>query len=109
MAPQTPTDATVADLAVVFRALANPTRLTILAWLRDPSSFPEQDVPAEEFGVCLKHIQARAGLSQSTVSQFMAILERAGLVTSERHGKWTHWKRNEQRIAEVGSVVATEL
>lgn len=109
MATSAPVDSSVADLAAVFRALANPTRLAILAWLRDPSSFPPQDVPAEESGVCLKHIQARAGLSQSTTSQFMAILERAGLVTSERHGKWTHWKRNEQRIAELGSIVTTAL
>lgn len=109
MAPQTPADTSVGDLAAVFRALANPTRLSILAWLRDPSSFPEQDVPAEESGVCLKHIQARAGLSQSTASQFMAVLERAGLVTSERHGKWTHWKRNEPRLAEIGSLVATAI
>jgi len=52
-------------------------------------------------GVCVSHIQARTGLAQSTVSAHMADLERAGLVTSTRVGKWTHYKRNEQRIAEL--------
>lgn len=109
MVTKGPAETPNVELAVIFRALANPTRLAILSWLRDPSSFPAQDIPAEESGVCLKHIQARAGLSQSTASQFMATLERAGLVTSERHGKWTHWKRDEQRIAELGCIVTTGL
>jgi len=60
----------------VFQALSNPTRLAILEWLREPDSFPPQDYPAAEVGVCLKHIQARAGVSQSTASQYMAVLQR---------------------------------
>ena len=34
----------------------------------------------------------------------MRALEREGLVTSTRIGKWTHYKRDEQRIAEVFGV-----
>ena len=97
------------DLSVVFKALSNPTRVAILRWLRDPGSFPPQDQPAEEVGVCAKHIQARAGVSQSTASQFMAVLQRAGLVTSQRIGQWTHYRRNEERIAELASVIAADL
>ena len=104
-----PQRATDDQLATVFKALANPTRLSILRWLRDPDSFPPQERPASEVGVCLKHIQARAGVSQSTASQFMAVLERAGLVTSERFGHWTHYRRNEERIAELAAQLATEL
>ena len=59
--------------------------------------------------MCRKHIQARAGVSQSTASQFMAVLERAGLVTSERFGHWTHYRRNEARIAELAAQLTTEL
>jgi DNA-binding transcriptional ArsR family regulator len=97
------------DLAEVFRALANPTRLAILRWLRDPGGFPPQDQPAEEVGVCLKHIQARAGISQSTASQFMAVLQRAGLVTSQRVGHWTHYRRNEARLAEIARQLAADI
>lgn len=97
------------DLAAVFKALANPTRLAILRWLKDPASFPPQDQPAEEVGVCLKHIQARAKVSQSTASQFMAVLQRAGLVSSHRIGYWTHYRRNEDRIAELAAVIGAEL
>ncbi|WP_338887617.1 metalloregulator ArsR/SmtB family transcription factor [Rhodococcus sovatensis] len=97
------------DLAIVFKALSNPTRVAILRWLKDPSDFPPQLEPAEEVGVCLKHIQARAGVSQSTASQYMATLQNAGLVTSTRVGQWTHYKRSERRIQELAADVSSEL
>lgn len=98
------------DLVQVFKALSNPTRLCILGWLKDPAThFPPQDHPPEEVGVCLKHIQNKAGVSQSTASQFMAVLQRAGLVTSQRIGQWTHYKRDEARIAEFACGLRTKL
>jgi len=97
------------DLAGVFKALSNPTRLAILRWLREPNSFPPQGQPADVVGVCAKHIQARAGVSQSTASQFMAVLQRADLVTSQRIGHWTHYRRNEERIAQLATAIAVEL
>ncbi len=97
------------DLALVFQALSNPTRLAILKWLREPGTFPPQDRPAEEVGVCLKHLQARAGVSQSTASQYLAILQRADLVTSTRIGQWTHYKRNEETLARLAEHIAADL
>nr|WP_318527581.1 helix-turn-helix domain-containing protein [Microbispora cellulosiformans] len=52
-------------------------------------------------GVCVSHIQAKTGLAQSTVSTYMATLERAGLVRSTRVGKWTHYRRDEEGIARL--------
>jgi len=97
------------DALLAFKALANPTRLAIMGWLKDPAAnFPPQDHAPEEFGVCLKHIQAKAGVSQSTASQFMATLQRAGLVTSRRMGQWTHYKRDESRLDELAQVFRAE-
>lgn len=93
----------------VFKALGHPTRLAILGWLKEPESFPPQDQPASEVGVCLKHIQARAEVSQSTASQFMATLQRAGLVTCTRIGQWSHYSRNEPAIATLGTQLAVSL
>ena len=97
------------ELVRALKALAHPTRLAILGWLKDPGSFPPQDQPAAEVGVCLKHIQARAGVSQSTASQFMAVLHRAGLVTSTRIGPWTHYQRYEERIAELAEAIGSRV
>ena len=96
-------------LVAALKALGHPTRLAILGWLKEPGSFPPQDRPAVEVGVCLKHIQARAGVSQSTASQFMATLQRAGLVTCTRVGQWSHYRRNEDAIAALGQNVALNV
>lgn len=92
------------NLRQALRALANPVRFQVLAWLRDPDeNFPVESagVDRRAVGVCVSHIQARTGLAQSTVSAYMALLENAGLVRSTRVGKWTHYRRDEERIARV--------
>ena len=98
------------DWLAVFKALSNPTRLQILAWLKDPAThFAPQDQPPEEVGVCVKQIQAKAGISQSTASSFMASMQRAGLVTSRRIGQWTYYKRDEARITELAHQFGSNL
>jgi len=101
-----------AQLVDAFKALANPVRLQVLQWLRDPErNFPaEAMIPApHEVGVCVSHIQAKTGLAQSTVSAYMAVLQRAGLVRSTRVGKWTYYRRNEERIAQLVDVLGHSL
>jgi DNA-binding transcriptional ArsR family regulator len=104
-----PPEPNATEMAEIFSALSNPARLAILGWLRDPTSFPRQDHPPEEVGVCLKHIQARAGVSQSTASQYMAVLQRAGLVTSTKLGPWKHYKRNDVRLQQLGAYLSMDL
>ena len=73
-----------------LRALANPVRLQLLAWLREPERhFPLEGAIADpaEVGVCVSHIQAKVGLAQSTVSAYMAELQRAGLVRADAGGE----------------------
>lgn len=97
-------------LLEALKALANPMRLQIMEWLRDPEGeFAEWDPIADraEIGVCASHIQAKAGLAQSTVSAYMNTLERAGLVRSTRVGKWTHYRRDEDLLRRVGDAVGS--
>ncbi|MEV5432333.1 metalloregulator ArsR/SmtB family transcription factor [Streptomyces sp. NPDC052701] len=87
-----------------LKALANPVRLQVLQWLREPElHFPVDAAVTDPraVGVCVSHIQAKTGLAQSTVSAYMATLERAGLVRSTRVGKWTHYRRDEERISRL--------
>jgi DNA-binding transcriptional ArsR family regulator len=100
------------DLVQALRALSNPTRLQLLLWLREPERhFSLEGAIADpaEVGVCVSHIQAKAGLAQSTVSAYMSELQRAGLVQATRVGKWTHYKRDEQRIAQLVAVLGQTL
>jgi ArsR family transcriptional regulator len=100
------------ELVGALRALSNPVRLQLLAWLREPERhFPMDRAVADpaEVGVCVSHIQEKAGLAQSTVSAYLAELQRAGLVRATRVGKWTHYKRDERRIAELVAELGRTL
>nr|WP_067296579.1 helix-turn-helix transcriptional regulator [Marinobacterium profundum] len=88
------------DVSEALKSLDNPMRLAILNWLKDPRKhFPEQEIDPEEVGVCVSIIQKRVGLSQSTVSLYLTALQRAQLVTSQRIGPWTYYKRHDQNIS----------
>lgn len=100
------------ELVTALRALSNPVRLQLLQWLREPERhFPMEQAIADpaEVGVCVSHIQAKAGLAQSTVSSYLAELQRAGLVRATRVGKWTHYKRDEERIARLVAELGESL
>ena len=80
-------------------------------WLQDPKrNFePQGNADADTYGVCLGSIQRRAVFSQSMASQYMANLEAAGLVVSQRIGQWTHYRRNEAIIRQFSDYVAEHL
>jgi DNA-binding transcriptional ArsR family regulator len=82
-----------------LKALSNPVRRKILAQMKQPAeNFPGQEHPYE-FGVCAGKINDACGLSQSTVSAHLAVLQHAGLITARRVGQWVFYKRNEPAIA----------
>lgn len=86
------------DIDAIHKALANPMRRQILAWLKEPQShFCEQE-QGLDLGVCAGVIDRRAGLSQSTVSAHLATLQKAGLISSRRVGQWVYFKRDEATI-----------
>ena len=83
----------------ILKALAHPKRVEILGWLKAPEAhFSDQHHPLS-MGICANQIERRCGLSQSTVSSHLAILQRAGLVTTDRVGQWVFYKRNEEAIS----------
>lgn len=96
--------------AEILSALSNPTRLNMLTWLKDPKKhFPPQHDNAPENGICVSHIQEKTGLSQSTVSLYLAALQRADLVQSQRSGQWTYYSLNRDVIAAFLADLATRL
>lgn len=103
-----PKSAKPLDVVDALKALSNPARLQIMDWLRDPHGEFAQWEPIadrDEVGVCVSHLQAKSGLAQSTVSSYMATLERAGLVQSTRLGKWIHYKRDEEKMSQLAEAL----
>jgi ArsR family transcriptional regulator len=86
------------DIDAIHKALANPVRRQILAWLKEPEAFFSEQVHPLKLGVCAGLIDQRTGLSQSTVSAHLSTLQKAGLVTVQRVGLWNFFKRNEDVI-----------
>lgn len=69
----------------MLKALADPVRLRILDFLRDPPAGGCS--PA----VCACHLEKHVGLRQPTVSHHMKILANAGLVSAQKHGRWVYY------------------
>jgi len=97
----------------ISKNLANKTRMDILHWLKTPdTNFPAPsicDVKDWSGGVCVQVIQEKAGISQSVCSGYLAAMQRAGLLTSYRSGKWTYYKRNETIIQEFAAFLQEDL
>lgn len=66
-------------VAGLCKALADPTRLRILALLAGGE-------------VCVCDIHEALSLTQPKVSRHLAYLRRAGLVTARRDGLWMHYR-----------------
>lgn len=87
------------DVDEIIKALSNPVRREILQWLKEPQkNFAEQPRCPLEEGVCVSRIFEKSNLCQSTVSTYLAMLQRAGLVKAKRVGQWTYYQRDEETI-----------
>lgn len=99
----------------ICRALSNEKRLQILEWLKAPEKyFPPQGlhIPENDHfdkSVCVGSIQEKAGMSQSTVSHYLDMMQRAGLLESARYGKWTYYRRNEENIRQLAEFIRKDL
>lgn len=94
----------------ILKALSNETRLNILKWLKEPSKhFVSHHCDVDKEGVCVGLIEKKAGLSQSTISQYLSLLQQADLIIMERSGQWTYCRLNEKAIKNLLSTLKTEL
>ena len=86
------------DRAGLLRAIADPTRLRMLACLVKASA-----------PVCVCDFTAAFGLSQPTISHHMAKLRAAGLADSHKDGIWTYYRLGEGLSETVCALLAAAL
>ena len=77
----------IEELAQLHKALAVPVRLRILGLIGERS-------------LCVNAITRCLEISQPAVSQHLAVLKRAGLVSSTKRGYTVHYKLDPERLAE---------
>ncbi|WP_409304871.1 ArsR/SmtB family transcription factor [Peribacillus sp. SCS-155] len=98
----------------IFKALSNQTRVSILQMLKDPEPHfsPEAHVIKDEGfekGVCVSDIRSKIGMSQSTTSQYLSILQQSGLLEMKRIGQWTYYRRNEETIKLFEKYIGSKI
>ncbi len=89
-------------------ALACPSRLSIIRWLKSPAKhFPPQvHADIDAVGVCGSFFADKLGVTAATASAHLRILVDAGLISSIRMGKWTYFKRNDATLAAFSASLA---
>lgn len=86
------------ESASLFKTIADPHRLTILATLA-----------RAEDEVCVCDFTGGLPLNQPTVSHHLRVLREAGLVTCERRGTWVYYRLAEDAAERLGGALAAVL
>jgi ArsR family transcriptional regulator len=84
------------ELEAVCKALADKTRLRILALVGNNE-------------VCVCHIHDSLGLPQPTVSRHLAYLRQSGIVTARRDGVWMHYQVSRSLDPVIQAVVTAAI
>lgn len=93
LAPFPLADAGRARDAALFHALSDPTRLAIVALLRDGER-------------CVCDLQDALDAAQSRLSFHLKVLRDAGLVRDRRDGRWSYYRLAPETLAELRAAVA---
>lgn len=93
------------EMTAMLRAIADPTRRTILALLKEKGCC----AIGRPTGMCACDVESRVGLSQPTVSHHMRMLTESGLVQAEKHEQWMWYRRNESAIRDLAKALREAL
>ena len=83
------------ELAVAFKALADPVRLRLLSLI----------AAAPEGTACSCDLEEPVGKSQPTVSHHLSVLADAGLITKEKIGRWVNCTIVPERLGQLRDVL----
>ena len=83
-------------LDLLFRALADPTRLRLLNLIADRE-------------ICVCYFVEILGISQPKISRHLAYLRHAGIVAARRQGRWMHYRLVVPQDAAASSILKETL
>ena len=99
----------IEELAEIFKALSDPTRLRLVKLLSEQSP---GECPGECSGkgfLCVNALAHTLGVTQSAVSQHLRVLRQAGLVQGERRGPFVHYSLNQDGLAQYKAALLETL
>ncbi|MBI2292747.1 MAG: winged helix-turn-helix transcriptional regulator [Betaproteobacteria bacterium] len=89
-------------LHMLFKALADPTRVRIVMLLARPDAL----CCSAADQVCACDLERLLGLAQPTISHHMRTLVQAGLVEARKSGRWVYYRLNRNRFSAVARHLA---
>ncbi len=90
------------SIELQLKALADPARRRILEMLKRKGCCSCEDVGAAAAGLCVCDIESALKLSQPTISHHVRVLQEAGLVKTQKIGRWLYCCRNEEELDRLG-------
>ena len=92
---------TTMEMDVICNALGNKTRYQLIKALKDKSvATCCNRIEFFENGVSVGDVVKYTGLAQSTVSQHLAVLEKANLIYKEKRDSWSCYFLNQAVLEE---------
>ncbi|TDD88710.1 ArsR/SmtB family transcription factor [Actinomadura rubrisoli] len=85
-----------AELASVFKALADPVRLRLLNLIAS----------VEGGEACVCDLTVPFELSAPTISHHLKVLRQAGLIEGERRGTWVYYRAVPERLTRLSGLFA---
>ena len=95
----------IEELAGVFKALSDPTRLRLVKLLSEQTADSCPGACSGRGFLCVNALAHRLGVTQSAVSQHLRVLRQAGLVHGERHGAFVHYSLDPEGLDRYRTVL----
>ncbi|MDQ4094391.1 MAG: metalloregulator ArsR/SmtB family transcription factor [Actinomycetota bacterium] len=87
-----------AELAGVFKAIADPVRLRLLSLIASHAGGE----------ACVCDLTGAFALTGPTISHHLKVLREAGLVDSQRRGTWIYYRVQSDLLAQLSAVLARD-
>jgi ArsR family transcriptional regulator len=98
LACQPLSEAEAAELAPLFKAIADPVRLRLLSMI----------ACHEDGEACVCDLTGAFDLTAPTISHHLKVLREAGLIASERRGTWIYYWINPGVLARLSAVLGPQ-
>ena len=88
-----------AELARVFKAIADPVRLRLLSLIASHGGGQ----------ACVCELTGAFALTGPTISHHLKVLREAGLIDGERRGTWIYYRVRPELLAQLSAVLVRDV
>lgn len=98
LATQPLSESDAAELAPIFKAIADPVRLRLLSLVASHG----------DGEACVCDLTAAFDLTPPTISHHLKVLREAGLLSSDRRGTWVYYRLNPAVLNRLSAILGRD-